>query len=106
MALPASVKVGAWEYTIEAWATREASRDDRWASADHSEHIIRVDTGWGEKRTAVSLLHEILHCVWRQWGIVKGDEEERTILALERGLAAVWHDNPEVMRWIGKGLAS
>ncbi len=104
MRLPTSVKVGAWEYAIEAWSTRDAGRDDRWATTDHSEHRIRIDTGWGEKRTAASLLHEILHCVWRQWGIDEKDDQERTVLAMEHGLAAVWHDSPEVMRWVGAGL--
>lgn len=104
MRLPKSIKVGAWEYQIRAWSTRDAGRENFFARADHATAEIEIDTAWGQKQAAASLLHEILHCIWKQWRIEESDTQERMVETLERGLSTVWHDNPEVMRWIGAGL--
>jgi hypothetical protein len=98
--LPGSVKVAAWVYKIVPWSTQEAARDNRWGETIHSEHTIKIDAGWGDKQAAVTLLHEILHAIWREWNIDEQSKQESIVSTLESGLASVFHDNPEVMHWI------
>jgi len=103
--LPSQVKVGATVYRIEEWPARDANRAHLLGEADHSFRRIRIDTSYGGFVAAVTLLHEILHCVWIGWRLgTDNASDERIIESFERGLAAVWVDNPELMRWIGEQL--
>ena len=104
--LPASVKVGRRVYAIEEWDVRGAVGADRYGECAHTEATIRICTIYGQAQAASTLLHEILHAVWAMWRLRDDDNEERTVGALENGIATVWLDNPQVFAWIGAGLAS
>ena len=106
MELPKSVKVGAWTYRIEEWPTRRAAADGKYGETDHAGSQILIDTGYGRQRATTTLLHELLHCVWRVWCSTDEDSHERTVTIFEEGLAAVWRDNPDVMAWIHRGLTA
>ena len=104
MTLPTQVKVGAWVYTIERWDSTEAAGTRSFGHCSTNEKRIKVDTMWGTKKAAHTLFHEILHAVYYERGVEEKDPEERLVASLADGLAGVWHDNPEVMRWVGAGL--
>lgn len=106
MKLPGSVKVGAWTYEIQEWTPNEGRAQDKYGMTVHSLQRIQLDVNYGYQRTAATLLHEILHAIYRQWEIQEADKQEHTIELLESGLCTVWRDNPEVMRWIHTGLTS
>ncbi len=103
--LPAAVKVGRRVYAVEDWNIRGAVGADRYGECSHTEATIRVCTAYGRHQAAATLLHEILHAVWCMWRLRDDDNEERTVGALENGIATVWVDNPQVFAWIGAGLA-
>lgn len=103
--LPTSVKVGAWNYQIELWDTNEAIGQAASAECSTMAKIIHIRESDTRKRAAQNLLHEILHAVYYEWNMSAGDAQERVVSTMADGLAAVWHDNPGVMRWIASGLA-
>jgi len=104
--MPASVKIGHLKYKIVEWAPRESVSADRYGECSHAEQVIRVTRMFGRPKQASTLLHEIIHAIWAMWSIHDGDNEERTVGMLEKGLAAVWVDNPDVFAWIGAGLTA
>ena len=104
MTLPASVKVGAWIYQIETWPIPEAEEVGKWGICSNAQRRIQISESCDRKQAAQTLLHEILHAIAFVWGCKRDDSEERLVGAIGEALSAVWHDNPEVMRWIGAGL--
>jgi hypothetical protein len=102
---PTLVKVGPWYYRIENWDAAEA--DDMRRHGDCSKDLkrIRLSTSLDRKHTSFVLLHEILHAVFYEFYMDRGDPEERLVGTMTAGLATVWNDNPKVMLWIAKGLS-
>lgn len=102
---PTRIKVGAWHYRVEDWGAAEA--DDMRRHGDCSKDLkrIRLSTSLDRKYAAFILLHEILHAVYHEFYMDRGDQEERLVGTMGGGLAAVWTDNPEAMLWIAEGLS-
>lgn len=103
--LPERVKVGLFDYEISEWETKDANANNRFGEVNHDTLRIRIDVTYGHQRAALSLLHEMLHCVECRWNVCDGDDEERRVRVYSEGFAAVWRDNPQVMDWIRDGLA-
>lgn len=106
MNLPVSVKIGAWNYYIEPWSMPDAEDVGKWGDCSHAQRRIRISQACDRKQASQTLLHEILHAVVFIWGCKINDPEERLVGTIGEALSAVWHDSPNVMAWIGKGLAS
>lgn len=106
MNLPAKVRVGAWDYRIEAFSFGDGADSGKFGTCSTNQKLIQIDLHWGAKRAAATLLHEIVHAVWSEWNMEKEDEEERIVRCVADGLSAVWRDNPEVMRWIHRRLGA
>ena len=104
MNLPKSVKVGYLTYRIVPWNSHEANGAGRLGETVHETRTIKIEMTHEAPHTAEALLHEIIHCVFDVFNIEDDDDQERTTTALGSGLATVWHDNPELMAWIGKSL--
>lgn len=47
-----------------------------------------------------TLLHEIMHAVFYEYGIQPQDDEERTIRVMSTGLTQVFLDNPEIGKFL------
>ena len=110
--LPILVKVGWRDYPIEPYEQRVAFKDRAWGHTDSDPPKIRIDAGATSRQQAAALLHEIMHACaavfcapTAQVGATgTADTEESWVMPLADGLATVWRDNPEVMRWIGEQL--
>lgn len=60
----------------------------------HATNTIVVAEGLSPDRERETLLHELMHVVWTQMGLSRGDvDEERIVDALAKGLTAVLKDN-------------
>ncbi len=101
---PSQVKVGGFTHTIESWDHKEADSRGSFGECQRNRRLIRVDKSFGERQSAKTLLHEILHVVYAEWTIKQGDDEEAVVDATSNGLHAVYRDNPELMRWIADRL--
>ncbi len=106
MTLPTKIKVGGFIYTVEPWDPREADTRKRFGECLSDRKILRIDLSYGTRQAAKTLLHEILHAICTEWSIDKPDDEESMVDPLSNGLHAVYRDNPEAMKWIGKILSS
>lgn len=105
MNLPRTLKIGAYVYEIEEIPTAEA-----WARNKHGESSrilrkVRVNTSLNDVEAADTTLHEILHCLFDQYMIEQGDNEERMVCTLGGALTATIADNPVIFHAILEALA-
>lgn len=103
-AFPHSVKIGYRTYRIIDWNDREAMATQRYGEHSDFEAVIRVSRLAGDIKAANTLLHELMHALWRIQVLGDSEEEERCVTALANGLCGVWVDNPEVWAWIDHTL--
>lgn len=99
---PTSVRVGHFDYVIEQWTPRSAQAASRYGESSSVEQVIRVDTSQHPQRVRETLLHEILHAVFRSMGFddVQNPSEEFIVGATAHVLTQVMVDNPDVRAWL------
>ena len=109
MDFPRTIKIGYRDYEIVAWPHLDAAQAGRYGQTEHLARKIKVDASLDGREAAATLLHEILHAVWRMSEMdtrkKPADEEEFVVASLSTGLAGAWRDNPAVFAWIAANLA-
>lgn len=93
-------------YDAAEHLAREDEMSDRlYGMSDPSRALIAIRPGMAEGWTKQTLIHEILHQVFRQSGIggLTADDEESIIRHLEGGLIGVLRDNPELVAYLSAG---
>ncbi len=103
--LPEKVKIGYRTYKITSWPAVEANSAGRYAQVSHLVKEIKVDESHGSIQTGESLLYEIIHAVFTIFYREEDEKEEGTVQKASNGLATVWVDNPEVMKFIADCFA-
>ena len=106
MKLPATIKVGYRDYTVEAWEPITASANRRLGESDHFGLMIRVRADIPAQIKAEVLLHEILHCAWWVGAVEDKDDEERTVSVVANVMSQVWRDNPEFVAFMSECLST
>lgn len=107
MKKPLRVKVGAHIYRI---LYRNTEGNCGGLCHTHSK-TIHIRLGLEGSYLAESLLHEVMHAIWYEWGITNSEmplalylasvaTEESAINGLANGLMAVMRDNPAFRRFI------
>lgn len=98
---PKSIRIGWMDYSVEEWCPRDAAGAQRYGEANHAAKNIRVDTSFGPIQSADTMLHEILHALWRHANIDQVDDpsEEFLVGAIASNLTQVWRDNPDFVNW-------
>ena len=75
-------------------------RDNQFGSVDHIKGLLTyVDTG--DSETADTIVHELLHCLWKSQGLVHlipPEHEEAIVSILSTGIVTLFSDNPELFR--------
>lgn len=102
MKLPSEITVGHQIYTIkptdEAWL-----RDsNKYGHCDSMELVIAVvNKGLSDTQIINTLVHEILHALWREYNL-PDEYEEHIVTCVANGLCQVLRDNPEVVQLLRK----
>jgi len=96
MDIPEQVKVGAFDYSID----EEEPSSMEGLDGHLVGYRIRVARGQSPLPLADTVLHEVMHAIWRDRCLEDGDAEERTVGALTTGLVGVLRDNPDFVKWL------
>lgn len=105
-ALPATIRIGGYDFRIEKWTHHKASAAQRWGEFSSIEQRISIQSDMPSPEKAVdTFLHEIGHAMFLVYGIADEDKEERIISALGTAWMALHRDNPWLAKWLGKVLA-
>jgi hypothetical protein len=102
--LPSHVIVGYRTYRIEEWSPVAASGAGNFGEACHSSAMIRVRCDLDAAEVGNTLLHEILHCCWRDGALANDDDQERVVTVLANQLMQVWRDNPAVVAFLSAAV--
>lgn len=92
---PSKVQVGAIRYTI----INEPLEGDAGETREYFQRIA-ISTGMGPDAERDTMLHEVLHAIWRQTPFRQHDEEERIIQALAPALLDTLRRNPKLTAYL------
>lgn len=107
MKLPKQIKVGAYDYHL-SW--KPDLRDDRdnllFGQVDYGSRTIFLhEKLQKDLQLAVdTLLHEIIHTLYRHFNLPQKTTEERVCESVGTGLMMVMKDNPKLTKAIVEGL--
>lgn len=105
--LPASVKVGPFDYSVvvggKAWDEARLKENDADLIGHHSPSTLTISMQPGLVAGAQRevMLHEVMHACFNAVGQpLKDDDEEDAVRALACGLLAVLRDNPPLVAYL------
>lgn len=105
-ALPASIRIAGFDFTIEKWTHHQAAGMARYGEFSSIEQVIRVQLDMPTKFKAVdTVFHEISHALFWAYGIADEDKEERVVGALGTAWMSLHRDNPWIVDWVKTALA-
>lgn len=90
-----SLKIGYRRYRVEPLDANESRRIERYGDCDVEDGLIRVADGRPEPHQAETLVHEALHAMCRDAGVIEPRAEEELVSWLAPRVAAFLADNPE-----------
>lgn len=100
--LPTSVRVAAFDVTIEDWTPIASHAAGRFGEFSNLEMLIRVDSSVNPMKVLDTLIHEINHAIYWAYGIEDEDKEERIVGTMATAWAQIYRDNPDLLRFIGE----
>ena len=100
---PGSVKIGYRDYEIR-FQPKDIKESDDFGECLKNEAVILIHEPQRLQDKAETLLHEACHAIWNAADLPDKATEEQAVKALSKGLAGVFRDNPEAIKWILAGL--
>lgn len=101
--LPKSIRVAAFDITVEEMDSKAATSKARYGEFSSLELKIRIEES-GNIKTVDTLIHEINHAIYWAYNIEDGDKEERIVSIMATAWTQVYRDNPYLVRFIANRL--
>ena len=98
MTLPEHIKVGPFDIAVVEIAADVASRLRE--DGDFDGDTIHIAAGQRGPALADTVLHELLHAIFKTFALKDEDDEERIVSAMATGLICVFRDNPNFAPWL------
>mgnify|MGYP000389055993 FL=1 len=96
-----SIKIGSTDYSIEYVPLNE----ELFGDFSYINSRIRIEQNLTGPPLVDTVLHEVLHAIWRLGQLKdKKEDEERTVSVMASYLTQVLRDNPALMPWLRKHL--
>ena len=104
--LPASIRVGAWDFAIEKWDSCTTAGRHRWGECSVNEMHLGIQRDMPSRaKAAQTFVHELTHAVWWAFGVDDSDKEERAVNLLATGWTCVYRDNPWLLDWLKEAVS-
>lgn len=95
-----SARIGYRTYHFKAWGEAEVATTESFGQCDRQRGIIYVCDQFDPAVVADTLIHEVLHAIWHEYGMQDDDKEERTVHMMATGLTQLFRDNPALIRYL------
>jgi len=96
-----SVKVGPTDFSIEYVPLNE----ELFGDFSYINSRIRIEQNLKGTALVDTVLHEILHAIWKLGQLKdKREDEERAVAIMATYLTQVLRDNPTMLTWLKKNL--
>lgn len=103
--LPASVRVGPYDFRLEKWCSHAANGARSWGECSSCEFVIRIQDNIPRPEKALdTLLHEIGHALFWTYKLQDDDKEERVVSTMATAWTQIYRDNPWLIDWIGDAI--
>lgn len=101
-ALPDSVRVAGFDFTIERRHVFESQSLNQWGSFSSIEQKIYIQEVMPSCAKLIDTFwHEISHAIEWAYGIEDGDKEERRVSIYGTAIMTLFRDNPWLAGWLG-----
>ena len=105
-ALPASIRVGAFDIAIVKWPGRAALEVNAFGDFSRYEQRIRISDDIATVFKEVdTFIHELGHAIFWAYGIEDEDKEERIVSIQTTAWTQIYRDNPWFMTWVASFVA-
>ena len=91
-----SLRIGYRCYTLTEWTQADVATTSSHGQCNTQQGSIYVCTDDHPLTVLDTLLHEILHAIWHEYGLADREPEEHAVLMLATGLTQVLYDNPKL----------
>ena len=98
--LPEAVKVGGFNLLIKGFTPLESKSKQLRGELSWHQQSITLDMNEHPALLAETLIHEVLHAIYRAYDLQGEDDEERTTTTLGLGIVQVVRDNPVLIKAI------
>jgi Zn-dependent peptidase ImmA (M78 family) len=106
--MPDSIKVGPWIYSINNMTNDTGEISGALGACNSVKKRIYIKEKINDQEAAGTLLHEVIHAVFRNTGLYQSGEiaehEEIIVSQLEIGLLGVIRDNPDFVPYLQRLL--
>lgn len=96
-ALPAQIKIGPYKIQV---TLKETLEDGHAGIYLHGREIELQDNQYNPEYAVDTLMHEVLHSIYKCSGLSKRAGEEKTVSAFATALVALMKENPLLLQWI------
>lgn len=98
-----SIKIAGQNYKVESMPKKWVHHTDTYGQCDTEHLAIHLATNIPESRKGETLLHEVLHAIYYEYGLSHVNDEEGIVSLLSVGLYQVLKDNEELRGEIWDG---
>lgn len=103
--LPKTVKIGPFSIKIKIMPESWREKNDAYGICDSDNSIIYLCRQQGTPEFATdTLIHELMHAVYRTFHLATGDDEERICGAMATGFSGLLQENPKLLQWIASHI--
>ncbi len=103
--LPASIRVGAYDYTIDKWPGQNHNALKLHGHFSGVEQSIGLQLDLPSPAKAVEVfIHEVNHAIYYVFNADDADTEERLVKVFAIGWLCVYRDNPWLLDWLKEAV--
>ena len=96
MAKIKTIKLGYKNYTIKKPKKISEFSGEYYGTCDNHKTVIRIADKFCKDIKNQCFIHEILHCLCHQFGLLELNKDEHTIDLLAKGIYEAIKDNPNI----------
>jgi len=108
--MPGMVRVGGFLFDIVIGTPQDHEQEGTYGHMNSFQKRISVRPGMCSQQLANTFIHEVIHAIHWDRGLVRDEEEigapseEEYTMLLANGLCAFWQDNPHATKWWAKTI--
>ncbi|KKL90928.1 hypothetical protein LCGC14_1899790 [marine sediment metagenome] len=102
--IPSKIRIGYRDYKVMVVESSVLDRNPDLARIAHLKGEIYIGPHDNKFEFVDSVIHEILHGIFTTQVIEDGDNQERTVETLSKGLTGVFRDNPKLLKFFMDAL--
>jgi len=95
------VKIGVIDYAVSTVTDLKRKEDGAmlYGYINHLDQKIDVEEKMSITMQQIALIHEVLHGIVHQSGVIS-DDEEQFVIAISHGIYALLKQNPDLVRYL------